>query len=67
MEEVGESRGRQGSYIDKTWNVMRLCSHPLLHCYQYVPLDCASGSVSGTKPSKTMRRLSITREEGIGQ
>jgi hypothetical protein len=28
-----------------------------------VPPDCASGSVSGAKPSKTTRRLSITREE----
>jgi hypothetical protein len=31
-----------------------------------MPLDCASGSVSGAKPSKTTRRLSITREEGAG-
>jgi hypothetical protein len=31
-----------------------------------VPLDCASGSVSGAKSSKTTRRLSITREEGAG-
>jgi hypothetical protein len=30
--------------------VRRLCPHPLLHYCQYVPLDCASGSVSGAKP-----------------
>jgi hypothetical protein len=29
--------------------VRRLCPHPLLHYCQYVPLDCASGSVSGAK------------------
>jgi hypothetical protein len=28
----------------------RLCPHPLLHYCQYVPLDCASGTVSGAKP-----------------
>jgi hypothetical protein len=40
-----------------------LCPHPWLHYYH-----CgASGSISGTKPSKTTRRLSITREgEGAG-
>jgi hypothetical protein len=27
-----------------------LCPHPLLHFYQYVPLDCVSGSISGVKP-----------------
>jgi hypothetical protein len=27
-----------------------LCPHPLLHHCQYVPLDYASGSVSGAKP-----------------
>jgi hypothetical protein len=32
-----------------------------------MPLDCTSGSISGAKPSKTTRRLSITREgEGEG-
>jgi hypothetical protein len=42
--------------------------HPLLHYCQYVPLDCASGSISGAKPSKTLHRLSIIREgEGAGQ
>jgi hypothetical protein len=30
--------------------VRRLCSHPLLHYCQYVPLDCASSSVSSAKP-----------------
>jgi hypothetical protein len=29
--------------------VRRLCPHPLLHYCQYVPLDCAPGSVSGAK------------------
>jgi hypothetical protein len=30
--------------------VRRLCPDPLLHYCQYVPLDCASGSVSAAKP-----------------
>jgi hypothetical protein len=30
--------------------VRRLCPHPLLHPSQYVPLDCALGSISGAKP-----------------
>jgi hypothetical protein len=31
-----------------------------------VPLDCASGSVSGAKLSKITHRLSVTWEEGAG-
>jgi hypothetical protein len=61
--KAGEGRG---VILTRRGTVRRLCSHPLLHCCQYVPLDCASGSVSGAKPSKTTRRLSITREEGAG-
>jgi hypothetical protein len=30
--------------------IRRLCPHPLLHYCQHVPLNCASGSVSGVKP-----------------
>jgi hypothetical protein len=67
MEEAGESRGGRGSYIDKTWNRQTPLPDPVLHYCQVVPRDCASGSVSGAKLSKTMRHLSITREgEGAG-
>jgi hypothetical protein len=53
MEEAGESRGGQlgeGVILTRRGAVRHLCPHPLLHYYLYVPLDCASGSVSGTKP-----------------
>jgi hypothetical protein len=53
MEEAGESRrGRlgEGVILTRRGTVRHLCPHPLIHCYQYVPLDCASGSVLGTKP-----------------
>jgi hypothetical protein len=36
--------------LTRRGTVRRLCPHPLLHYCQYVPLDCASGSVSGAKP-----------------
>jgi hypothetical protein len=36
--------------LTRCGTVRRLCPHPLLHYCQYVPLDCASGSVSGAKP-----------------
>jgi hypothetical protein len=36
--------------LTRRGTVRCLCPHPLLHYCQYVPLDCASGSVSGTKP-----------------
>jgi hypothetical protein len=36
--------------LTRRGNVTRICPHPLLHYCQYVPLDCASGSVSGAKP-----------------
>jgi hypothetical protein len=35
--------------LTRRGTVRRLCPHPLLHYCQYVPLDCASGSVSGAK------------------
>jgi hypothetical protein len=53
MEEVGESRGGrlgEGVILTRRRTVRRLCPHPLLHYCQYVPLDCTSGSISGTKP-----------------
>jgi hypothetical protein len=53
MEEAGESRGgrlAEGVILTRCGTVRRLCPHPLLHYCQYVPLDCASGSVSGAKP-----------------
>jgi hypothetical protein len=52
MEEVGESRGGrlgEGDILIRRGTVWHLCSHQLLHYYQYVPLDCASGSISGAK------------------
>jgi hypothetical protein len=36
--------------LTRRGTVRNLFPHPLLHYYQYVPLDCASGSVSGAKP-----------------
>jgi hypothetical protein len=36
--------------LTRRGTVRRLCPHPLLHYCQYVPLDCALGSVSGAKP-----------------
>jgi hypothetical protein len=53
MEEAGGSTGGrlgEGVIMTRRGTVRRLCPHPLLHYYQYVPLDCASSSVSGVKP-----------------
>jgi hypothetical protein len=36
--------------LTRRGTIRRLCPHPLLHYCQYVPLDCASGSISGAKP-----------------
>jgi hypothetical protein len=36
--------------LTRRGTVRRLCPHPLLHYCQYVPLDCASSSVSSAKP-----------------
>jgi hypothetical protein len=58
MEESGESRrGRlgKGVILIRRGTVRRLCPHPLLHYCLYVPLDCASGSVSGAKPHVTFQ------------
>jgi hypothetical protein len=48
--------------------VKRLCRHPLLHYCQYVPLDCASGSVSGAKPrvSFHLRKKEKGRGNDVG-
>jgi hypothetical protein len=56
MEEAGESRGGrlgEGVILTRRGTVRHLFPHPLLHYSQYVPLDCASGSISGTKPRGT--------------
>jgi hypothetical protein len=56
MEEEGGSRGGrlgEGVILTRNGTVKRLCPHPLRHYCQYVPLDCASGSVSGAKPHFT--------------
>jgi hypothetical protein len=53
MEEAGESRGgrlREGVMLTRRRTIRCLCTHPVLHYCQYVPLDCTSGSVSGAKP-----------------
>jgi hypothetical protein len=66
-KKQGKAGDGRGVILTRRGTIRRLCPHPLLHCCQYVPLDCASGSVSGVKPSKTTCRLSITREgEGAG-
>jgi hypothetical protein len=36
--------------LTRCGTVRRLCPYPLLHYCQYVPLDCASSSVSSAKP-----------------
>jgi hypothetical protein len=43
-------RLREGVILTRRGTVRRLYPHPLLHYCQYVPLDCASGSVSDAKP-----------------
>jgi hypothetical protein len=40
----------EGVILTRRGIVRRLCPHPLLHYCQYMPLDYASGSVSGAKP-----------------
>jgi hypothetical protein len=67
-KKQGEAGEGEGVILTRNGTVRHLCPHLLLHYCQYVPLDCASGSISGAKPSKTTRRLSITREgEEAGQ
>jgi hypothetical protein len=67
-KKQGKAGKGEGVILTRHGTVRRLCPHPLVHYYQYVPLDRASGSVLGAKPSKTTRRLSITQEgEGAGQ
>jgi hypothetical protein len=68
MEEVGERKGGrlcEGVILTRRGTVRRLYPHPLLHYYQYVPLDCASGSVSGAKPRVTFHLRG--KEKGRGQ
>jgi hypothetical protein len=67
MEEAGESRGErlgEGVILTRCGTVRRLCPHPLLHYCNYVPLNCALGSISGAKPCVTfqLRR----KEKGQG-
>jgi hypothetical protein len=53
MDEAGESRGGrlgEGVILTRRGTIRRLCTHPLLHYCQYMPLDCASGFVSGANP-----------------
>jgi hypothetical protein len=72
-KEIISLRKKQGKVgegkeviLTRRGTVRRLYSHPLLHCCQYVPHDCASDSVLGAKPSKTTCCISITQEEGAG-
>jgi hypothetical protein len=49
-KKKGRKKGRatgRGSILTRRGTVKRLCPHPLLHYCQYVPIDCASGSISG--------------------
>jgi hypothetical protein len=67
MEEVGESRGGrlgEGVISIRRGTVRRLCPHPLLHYCQYVPLDCASSSVSGAKPRIAFHLGRKEKEQG---
>jgi hypothetical protein len=67
MEEAGESRGGrlgEGVILTRRGTVMHLCPHPLLHYCQYVPLDCASGSVSGAKPCVSFHLGGKEKERG---
>jgi hypothetical protein len=62
-----KAREGRGVIFTRRGTVRCLRPHPPLDCFQYVPLNCTSGSVSGAKPSKITCRLSITREgEGAG-
>jgi hypothetical protein len=66
MEEAGESRGGrlgEGVILTRRGTDKRLCPHPLLHYFQYVPPDCALGSVSGAKLCVTFQ----LREKEKGQ
>jgi hypothetical protein len=68
MEEVGESRGGRGSYIDKTRNRQAPLPPPLLHYCQYVPLDCASGYVLGANRPKPRVTFQLRgKEKGHGK
>jgi hypothetical protein len=42
----GKAWEGEGVILTRRGTVRCLCPHPLLHYCQYVPLDCASGSVS---------------------
>jgi hypothetical protein len=50
--------------LTRRGTVRCLCPHPLLHYCQYVPLNCASGSVSGAKPHVTFHLRG--KEKGRG-
>jgi hypothetical protein len=52
-KKQGRKQGRatgRGSILTRRGTVRHLCPHPLLHYCQYVPLNCASGSISCAEP-----------------
>jgi hypothetical protein len=70
-KKQGRKQGRatgRGSLLIRRGTVRRLYPHPLLHYCQYVPLDCASGSVSGAKPRVAfhLRRKQKGRGNDVG-
>jgi hypothetical protein len=48
-KKQGKAGEGVGVILTRCITVRRLCPHPLLHYCKYVPLDCASGSVSITQ------------------
>jgi hypothetical protein len=66
-KKQGKAMEGMGVILTRRGTVRLLYPHQLLHHCQYVPLNCASGSVLGANPTETMCRLSIRREgEGVG-
>jgi hypothetical protein len=47
-KKQGKAGEGEGVILTRRGTIRRLCPHSLLYYCQYVPLDCASGSVSIT-------------------
>jgi hypothetical protein len=48
-KKQGKAGEGEGVILTRRGTVKRLCPHPLFHYCQYVPINCASGSVSITQ------------------
>jgi hypothetical protein len=55
---------RERVILTRCETVRRLCPHSLLHYCQYVPLDCASGSVLDAKPLVAFQLRGKENERG---